>query len=110
MSSNDIGTFRASIGAPLVYVPEPSVAGFDFPTFCMVTCAEAPKLGDVFLDLRNIDFMGTADILAVLKMRTHFLGRSQGFYVLNPSPIIVSSLKNARLDRVIRTSAVDRSS
>jgi anti-anti-sigma regulatory factor len=97
--------FLATVVTPSVFVPDPSVAGFDFPTYCRETCAETPERGDVFLDLRHITFMGAADIIAVLKLRAHFLGQSKGFYVLNPSPVVVSCLKNARLDRVIETAA-----
>jgi anti-anti-sigma regulatory factor len=86
-----------------ICVPDPEIEGFDFSSYCRDICATAPLLGDMFLDLRQIKFLSASNILAVLKMRTHFSGRSQGFYLLNPSTAVVSILHNARLDKTFHT-------
>ncbi|WP_296509934.1 STAS domain-containing protein [Rhodoferax sp.] len=86
-------------GAPVVYTP--GTDGESFVAYCEAACQSDAKRVDIFLDLRNFNFLDSRATLAVLKMRSHFGARGCGFHLINASPDLLAVLKNTRLDRII---------
>lgn len=86
-----------------VFSPMPVEPDFAFSRYCEEMCEKAPDKSNVYLDLRNVDFLSGSDIAYLLKARTALSNKGQHLYVLNPSEIVMMSLKNCRMDRLLQS-------